>query len=39
MRRDELMKPDLFSDALLFLSAAVMFVILGKVLWLAISSH
>ena len=39
MRRDDLMKPDLFSDALLFLSAAAMFVILGKVLWLAILGH
>jgi len=39
MRRDDLMKPDFLSDALLLLAAAVMFVLLGKVLWFAMLSH
>jgi hypothetical protein len=36
MRRDELMKPDLFSEALLLLVGAAIFMFLVSTLWLAV---
>jgi len=36
MRRDELMKPDTFSEVLLFLVGTLILVLLGSTAWLAI---
>jgi hypothetical protein len=36
MRRDELMKPDVFSEVLLFLVGTLMLVLLASAAWLAI---
>jgi hypothetical protein len=36
MRRDELMKPDIFSEVLLFLVGTLMLMLLGSTAWLAI---
>jgi hypothetical protein len=36
MRRDELMKPDLFSEALLLLVGAAIFMVLASTLLLAV---
>jgi hypothetical protein len=36
MRRDELMKPDIFSEVLLFLVGTLMLMILGSAAWLAL---
>ena len=36
MRRDELMKPDMFSEALLLVSGAAIFMVLVSTLWLAV---
>jgi hypothetical protein len=37
MRRDELMKPDMFSQALLLIVGAAIFIVLVSTLWLAVS--
>jgi len=36
MRRDEFMKPDIFSEVLLFLVGTLMLMILGSAAWLAL---
>jgi hypothetical protein len=36
MRRDELMKPDIFSEVLLLLVGTLMLMLLGSTAWLAI---
>jgi hypothetical protein len=36
MRRDELMKPDIFSEVLLLLVGTLMLMFLGSTAWLAI---
>jgi hypothetical protein len=36
MRRDELMKPDLFSEALLLISGTAIIMVLVSTLWLAV---
>jgi hypothetical protein len=36
MRKDELMKPDIFSEALLFVVGAAIFMVLVSMLWLAV---
>jgi hypothetical protein len=39
MRRDELMKPDMVSEILLVLAAAVIFLFLGSTAWVAMINH
>jgi len=39
MRRDELLKPDRFSEVLLLLVGAALFVVLASTLWLAVFTH
>lgn len=39
MRRDELMKPDLFSEALLTVVGLAMLIFLVSTLWIAIVGH
>jgi hypothetical protein len=39
MRRDELMKPDKFSEVLLFIVGTLMLMLLGSTAWLAIVRH
>ena len=36
MRRDELMKPDVFSEVVLFLAGTLMLMLLASTAWLAI---
>jgi len=36
MRRDELMKPDMFSEVLLFLVGTAILMLLASTLWLAV---
>jgi hypothetical protein len=37
MRRDELMKPDMFSEALLLIFGTAIFMVLLAMLWLVVS--
>ena len=37
MRRDELMKPDMFSEALLLIFGTAIFMVLVAMLWLVVS--
>jgi hypothetical protein len=39
MRRDELMKPDMFSEALLLVGGAAIFMIIVSTLLLAVFKH
>jgi hypothetical protein len=36
MRKDELMKPDMLSEALLFIVGAAIFMVLVSMVWLAV---
>jgi hypothetical protein len=36
MRRDDLLKPDMFSEVLLFIAGTAIFMVLVSTLWLAV---
>jgi hypothetical protein len=38
MRRDELMKPDMFSEVLLLIFGTAIFIVLVSALWLAVQA-